>query len=279
MDFLPALLEYRFLQHALLAGLLASIGCGVMGTCVVVRRIGYLAGGIAHAVLGGMGVAYYFGAPPFAGAVVAALLAAVLIGWVNRHHGEQEDVLIGAVWSVGMAVGILFIARTPGYATDLMSYLFGNILLVEPRALWLMAALDALVVALVVVFYKPLLAVMFDEEFALLRGVPATFFYLLLLCMVALTIVLLLPLVGIILVLALLTLPAAIAVHFARSLGGIMALASGLGFVLTSSGLALAYQPDLPPGATIVLLCGICYMLTVAGARILARRRSRRDTV
>ncbi len=272
MEFLSAVTEHRFLQYALVAGLLASIGCGVMGTCVVVKRIGFLAGGIAHAVLGGMGVAYYYGWPPFAGAVVAAILAALVIGWVNLRRGEEEDVLVGAVWSVGMAIGILFIARTPGYATDLTSYLFGNILLVEPSALALMAALDLVVVAAMAIFYKPFLAVLFDEEFARLRGVPTTFHYLLLLCLVALTIVLLLPVVGLIMVLALLTLPAAIASRCARSLAGIMGLASVLGFAFTSGGLAIAYTPDLPPGATIVLVAGVTYLVTIGVAGLRARR-------
>ncbi len=277
MEFFGALLEHRFLQQALVAGLLASIGCGIMGTCVVVKRIGFLAGGIAHAVLGGMGAAVFFGRSPFAGAVVAALAAALLIGWISLRHNEQEDVLVGAVWSIGMATGVVFIALTPGYATDLMSYLFGNILLVEPGALALMAALDLVIVLVVGMLYKQFLAVMFDEEFARLRGVPTTFFYLLLLCLVALTIVLLLPVVGLVLVIALLTLPAAIAAHFARSLARIMVLASVFGFLMTSGGLALAYAPDLPPGATIVLLAGGCYILTVVGQGVRARLRARRQ--
>jgi zinc transport system permease protein len=274
MEFLDAVAEHRFLQYALAAGALASVGCGVIGTCVVVKRLGYLAGGIAHAVLGGMGIAWYLGASPLLGAVLAALLAALVIGWLSLKRDENEDVLIGAVWSIGMAVGLLFIAKTPGYDVDLMNYLFGNILLVEPRALAAMAVLDAIILAWVTVAYKPLLAVMFDEEFARLRGVATVFHYLVLLAMVALTIVLLLPVVGLILMLALLTLPAAIAQHFGRSLAGLMVLATLFGFVFTGGGLALAYAPDLPPGATIVLLAGVCYILTVLVARRLARRRA-----
>ncbi|MGE0387639.1 MAG: metal ABC transporter permease [Gammaproteobacteria bacterium] len=276
MEFLHAAGAHAFLQYALAAGLLASVGCGVMGTCVVVRRIGFLAGGIAHAVLGGMGAAWYFGAPPMAGAVIAALVAALIIGWVSLRRGEHEDVLVGAVWSVGMAIGVLFIAKTPGYGADLMNYLFGNILLVTPRSLALMAGLDAVIVAVVFLAYKPLLAVMFDEEYARLRGVPTTFFHLLLLCLVALTIVLLLPVVGLILVLALLTLPAAIAAHMARSVARMMLVASILGFVFTTGGLALAYEPDLPPGATIVLIAGFAYVVTVAVTALRRRRHAAR---
>lgn len=272
--FYEALIEHRFLQYALAAGLLASVGCGVIGTCVVVKRISFLAGSIAHAVLGGLGVAHFFGLSAYGGALVAALAAAMAVGWLHLRRGEDEDVLIAAVWSVGMAVGVVFIARTPGYVTDLTGYLFGNILLVEPRALMFMAVLDVVVIVLVALFYRPLLAVMLDEELARLRGVPTTAVYLLLLAMVALAIVLLLPVVGLLLVLALLTLPAAIARRFARTLAGIMALATLLGFAFTSMGLAASYAPDLPPGATVVLIAGLAYILTLLGTGAIARWRS-----
>lgn len=189
--FLQALARHDFLQNALLAGILASIGCGIVGTYVVVKRIGFLAGGIAHSVLGGMGVAYFFGVNPIGGALVAAVIAALLIGWVNLRWKEHEDTLIGALWAVGMAIGILFISRTPGYNVDLMSYLFGNILMAPREDVYLMAGLDVVIVVTVVLFYKQFLAVTFDEEFGRLRGVNVELFYLLLLCIVAITVVLL----------------------------------------------------------------------------------------
>jgi zinc transport system permease protein len=268
-QFLQALSQHLFLQYALLAGLLASVGCGVMGSYVVVKRIGFLAGGISHAVLGGMGIALFYGVSPLAGALAAALVAAILIGWVSLRWREQEDTLIGALWAVGMAIGILFISRTPGYNTDLMSYLFGNILLVSSRDLWVMLAVDSVLVAMVLLFYRQFLAVSFDEEFARLRGLPVTFFYLLLLCMVALTVVLLIQVVGLILVIALLTLPAAIAIQYVHTLGRIMLVAVCLGVAFTTSGLALSYQPNLPAGATIILVAGGAYLLStlVRGAR------------
>lgn len=275
LEFIDALSKHTFLQYALLAGLLASIGCGVTGTYVVVKRIGLISGGIAHAVLGGMGIAYFLGREPLLGAVVAALLAAVLIAWVSLKHGEQEDILISALWAVGMAVGVIFISRTPGYNVDLMSYLFGNVLLVEARSLLFMFILDVVILLLVGLFYKQLLAVSFDEEFARLRGLNTTAYYTLLLCMVALTVVLLIPVVGLILVIALLTLPAAIAVHFTSSLRSIMALSIVLGCLFTSGGLALSYRPDLPAGATIILLAGGCYMLTLGLSRFRQSRRAR----
>jgi zinc transport system permease protein len=269
--FLDALASQRFLQYALAAGLLASLGCGVMGPFVVVKRITFLAGGIAHAVLGGMGIAHYLGVSPLLGALVAALVAALVIGAVSLKARQQEDTLIGALWAVGMAIGILFISRTPGYNTDLMSVLFGNILMVTPGHLRLMAGLDLALLLLVAVFYKQFQAVAFDEEFARLRGVPVTFFYLLLLCMIAITVVLLIQVVGLILVIALLTLPAAVAGQYVNSLGRMMLIAVLLGALLSMGGLALSYGPDLPAGATIILLAGAVYLLSTLLARLLHR--------
>jgi zinc transport system permease protein len=276
MDFLDALATYPFLQTALLAGLLASLGCGITGSYVVVKRLGFLAGGIAHAVLGGMGAALYFGVDPLGGALVSAVLMALLMGWIRLRWGAQEDTLIGALWAVGMAAGVIFITRSPGYQTDLMSYLFGNILLIPPAELWRMLALDLVLVLTVVLCSRQLQAVAFDEEFARLRGVPVTFFYLLLLCLVAVTVVLLIRVVGLILVIALLTLPAAIAGHFVQTLGRMMLLAVLLGALFTSGGLALSYGPDLPPGATIILLAGLVYAVSLPLSRSLQARRGRR---
>lgn len=276
MEFFAALGQHAFLQTALIAGLLASLGCGVIGTFVVVKRITFLAGGIAHSVLGGMGAALYFGFDPLGGALAAALISALLIGWVRIHWSAQEDTLIGALWAIGMAIGILFIAKTPGYSSDLMSYLFGNILLVPARDLWVMALLDALLLLIVWAFYRQFLGVVFDEELARLRGVPVTFFYLLLLCLVAVTVVLLIQVVGLILVIALLTLPAAIAGHYVHSLARIMLVATGLGGVFTSAGLAVAYGPDLPAGPTMILLAGVAYVVSALASGLLHRRAQHR---
>ncbi len=277
LEFFEALGQHAFLQTALIAGLLASIGCGVVGVFVVVKRIAFLAGGIAHSVLGGMGAALYYGFDPLAGALLAALLSAIIIGWVHLSWRAREDTLIGALWSIGMAVGILFIARTPGYTTDLMSYLFGNILLVPQQELWFMLGMDALLLLIVALFYRQFLAVSFDEEFARLRGVPVTFFYLLLLCLVAVTVVLLIQVVGLILVIALLTLPAAIAGHYVHSLGRMMLLATLMGGLFTSGGLALSYSPDLPVGPTIILLAGFVYLMSALLGRYVARRRAQKQ--
>jgi zinc transport system permease protein len=278
-DFFIALTQHAFLQTAVATALLASIGCGVMGTYVVVKRIAFLAGGIAHSVLGGMGAAVYFGYEPLHGALPAAVAAALLVGWVRLHWRAQEDTLISALWAIGMAIGVLFIAKAPGYQTDLMSYLFGNILLVPRESLLFMVALDVLLLTIVAVYHHQFLAVVFDEEFARLRGVPVGFFYLLLLVLVAVTVVLLIQVVGLILVLALLTLPAAVAGHYVHSLVRMMLIATILGALLSISGLALSYGPDLPAGPTIILLTGGIYVLSAVLKQVLCRRRAHQATV
>ena len=274
-SFFDALSQYAFLRNAALAGVLAGIGCGITGTYVVVRRLGFIAGGIAHGVLGGMGAAVYAGYSPFAGAVVAALAVALLIGWINRGLSEREDTLVGAVWAVGMAAGILFLAATPGYQSDLMSFLFGNILMVSDQDLLLMAALDLLLVLCAGLFHRQFLAVVFDDELARLRGVPVTLFYLLLLCLVALTVVLLIRVVGLILVIALLTLPAAMAGHYMRTLGTTMVLAVVLGVVFNSAGLVLSYDLDQPSGPVIILVIGFFYFASAAWKRQRSLRAGR----
>jgi len=269
-EFIDALGRSSLMQNALLAGLLASIACGVVGSYVVVRRITYLAGGIAHSVLGGMGAAMYLRSvydwqwlSPLHGAIVAALAAAALVGVVSLKYKQREDTTISAIWAVGMAVGVLFISRTPGYQQDLMSYLFGNILMVARGHLWLILALDALVVVVSLALYKHIEAVCFDEEFAVTRGVSSGAFYMLLLCLTALTVVLLVTVVGIVMVIALLALPAAIAANFARRLWTIMLLAVLISMTMTTTGLAISYGPDLPSGATIIVLTGGVYIVTM----------------
>ncbi|APG28539.1 hypothetical protein A7E78_12220 [Syntrophotalea acetylenivorans] len=264
-DLLHALVSQTFMQNALIGGLLASVACGIAGSYVVVKRIGYMAGGIAHAVLGGMGLAYFLGRNPVAGAIITALLAALVIGIVGIYWQKQEDTAISALWAVGMAAGVLFISATPGYNVDLMSYLFGNILMIPRHNLYLIFWLDLGIVLFVLLFYKQLLAVSFDEEFAELRQVPVKLFSLLLLCLVALTVVILIQVVGLIMVIALLALPAAIAGQFVKALGKMMIVAMILGLLFTSGGLAVSYQYDLPSGAVTVLLTGLAYLLATVG--------------
>ncbi len=282
IEFLKALQGHTFLQYALLAGLLGSIACGLMGAYVVTRRITYIAGSISHCVLAGLGAAKFFSTvygwhffTPELGAVIAALLAAVIIGLVSLYAKQREDSVIGAVWALGMAIGVLFIARTPGYNEDLMSYLFGNILMVSRRDLILIAILDGLVVAVGLLFFQQLQALCFDEEFARLRGIRVELYYLLLLALVALTVVLLIRIVGIVLVIALLTLPATIAGHFSRSLRQMMLLAILFSMVFTTGGLALSYGPDLPAGATVIVVAGASYLAVATGTMVFRRFRQR----
>jgi zinc transport system permease protein len=278
--FLADLPRYPFLQYALLTGLLVSVACGIIGSYVVTRRITYIAGSIAHTVLGGLGAARYCQTVyhwewfhPLYGAVLAALVSAVIIGLVSMRARQREDTVIGALWAVGMAAGIIFIFKTPGYNEDLMSYLFGSILMVSPQDLWMIAGLDILVVIVGVLFYNQFLALCFDEEFARLRGVHVEFYYLLLLCLTALTVVLLVTVVGIVMVIALLTLPAAVAGELTKRLWHMMALATALTALFTTAGLAVSYGPDLPAGATTIIIAGITYLLVVLGLRIFRLRR------
>ncbi len=275
LEFLSALREHQFLQRALLTGVLASIACGMVGPYVVTRRITYIAGSIAHCVLGGIGAARYLQlvhgwtrADPMFGAVVAALAAALIIGLVSLRAKEREDTVIGAVWAIGMAVGFIFIQRTPGYAQALESYLFGSILMIRESDLWTLVKLDLLIAVSVLLFYNQFLAVCFDDEFARLRGLPVELYYLALLCLTALTVVLLISVVGIVMVIALLTLPVAIAGQFSRTIWQMMLLGTALSMILTTGGLALSYGPDLPTGATTILLAGGAYILVLLWARL-----------
>ena len=278
-DFLHAVMTSALARNAVIIGLLASVACGIVGTYVVTRRISYIAASVAHCVLAGLGAARYVNVVhgwtfpnPVQGALIAALLAAGVIGWVSLRTREREDTAIGAVWAIGMAVGILFIYQTPGYHQDLMSYLFGNILLVSNRYLYLTLALDVFIVAVAAIFYYQLQAVCFDEEFARLRNLRVGLYYLLLLALTAITVVLLSMVVGIVLVIALLTLPTGIAGRFARSMGQMMMLSCLICAVFTVLGLSLSYGPDLPAGPTIIVLTGAAYLLSAAGCYAWGKR-------
>ena len=283
LEFFHDVRIFSFLQYALLTGLLASIACGVVGSYITVRRISTIAGAIAHSTLAGMGAARYLQRnlgmdflTPLHGAVVAALLAAVIIALVTLYGKQRADTVLSAVWSIGMAVGILFIAKTAGYNEDLMSYLFGNILMVSPRELWIMGALDLLIVGFSLLFYRQLEAVCFDEEFARLRGLKVEIYYILLLCLTALTVVTLVQVVGIVMVIALLALPAAAAGYLTRQLWQMMLVAVLLNLLFMTGGLALSYQPDLPAGATIIILAGAVYLLVLV-IKTLRGRKTRRS--
>lgn len=270
MIFLTDAFELAFLQYALAAAVLTSIACGLVGSFVVVRRISYLAGAIAHCVLGGMGAARYINVvygvtwlTPFAGAVIAALLAAIVTGFVTLRLKEREDSVISAIWASGMAIGILFIAVTPGYKEDLMGYLFGNILLVSSSDLWAMALLDLFILSIVWIYYPQFVAVCFDQEFARIRGVKVELYYMLLLILTALTVVMLISVVGIVLVIALLTIPVAIAGTITTVFRNMIVLSVIFCTAFTTGGIAISYTPDLPSGAVTILLASTVWLLAM----------------
>ena len=267
-------LQFGFMRHALAAGLLVSVACGIIGTFVVVKRIVFVSGGVAHAAYGGVGLGYFLGIDPVVGAIAFSLVAALGMGLVQRRTRERADTLIGVMWAIGMALGIILVDLTEGYKADLMSYLFGSILAVPSSDLLIMLALDVVIVLIVVLFYKELLAVSFDEVFATVENVPVTGIYLLLMAMIALTVVMVMRVVGLILVIAMLTMPAAISAHFVEGIRRMMVLASALGAVFMMAGLWLSYFLDLTSGATIILFSGTAYLLTVALRPLIRRTRS-----
>lgn len=272
--------DIAFLRYALIAGVLGSVAFGTMGTYVVTKRISYIAGAIAHSVLGGIGAGLYLQIragitwfTPMLGAVLAALASGVIIGLVSLYARQREDTVIGALWAIGMAVGLLFLSRVPGYVEP-MSYLFGNILMISRTDLIAIAVLDGAVITLTILYYDRFLAVCFDEEYARLRGIHVSLFYLLLLCLVALTVVLMVTVVGIVMVIALLTLPAAVAGLFSRFLWKMMIFSSLLCMVFSIFGLGISYIYDLPTGSNIILVAGAVYILSVMASFLLRRRRA-----
>ena len=255
------LLQYEFIRNAIMAGILASISCGIIGVYVVVKRIVFISGGIAHASFGGIGLGYYLGINPILGVLPFSIASALSMGLVSKRSRLPEDTAIGILWAMGMSIGIILVSLTPGYAPDLMTYLFGNILTVPFSDIVLMLVLDAIIILVVYSFYKEFLALCFDEEFATVRGVHAERLYLVLLCLIALTIVVLIRVVGIILVIALLTIPAAMSRQFTSNLKKMMLLSIMFGAVFSSGGIWLSYLFDVPSGATIVLVMSVVYLL------------------
>jgi len=262
-------LQYEFMRNAVAAGLLAAVACGIVGVYVVVKRMVFISGGIAHTSFGGVGLGYFLGINPIIGALLFALGSGVAIGVMTRRTRLPEDTAIGVLWALGMALGVVLIGLTPGYAPDLMSYLFGNILTVPAGDLLLMLVLDAIILGMVIALYKEYFVVAFDEEYATAVGMPVERLWLLLLGMIALTVVVLIRVVGMILVIALLTFPAAMARRFTHSMKAMMALAVAFGAAFTIGGLALSYALRLPSGATIILLsgCSLAIVLAVTSRR------------
>jgi zinc transport system permease protein len=287
-------LRFSFMRHALLAGALVSVACGIVGTFVVIKRIVFISGGIAHAAYGGIGLGYYVkysllpllfagsaaardqrpGSWPLLGAILFSLLAAVIMGVIQRRTRQRADTIIGVLWAIGMALGIVFIDLSAGYKADLMSYLFGSILAVERGELLVILGLDVVIVTLVVLFYKELLALSFDETFASVENVPVDAITIVLLCLIALTVVMMMRVVGLIMVIAMLTMPAAIAGQFVRDMKRMMVSSIILGMLFTVVGLWLSYTWNLTSGASIILVSGAAYLASLAIGSIRCRHTS-----
>jgi len=266
------LLQLEFMRNALVAGILVSVVCGVIGTLVVVNRIVFLAGGIAHAAYGGIGLAFFMGWPYVAGTTGFSVLAAGAMAAVTLKAKHRADAMVGVIWAVGMAAGVILLDLTPGYHVDLMSYLFGSILAVPVSDLWQMGAIGAGVILIVTWYYNDFLAMSYDDEFARLRNVPVTFLYCLLLGMIAVTVVIIIRVVGLILVIALLTIPPFIAEKFTSSLRTMMVASSVLSCLFTLTGLWFSYLLNLTSGATIILVAAAGFILADLWGRLRTMR-------
>lgn len=270
ISFFEALRTNPLLLSAVIAGLAASLVSGIIGSYVVVKRILFISGSISHSVLAGIGFSLWLDRaqgidwlPPLFGALIAAVLSALLIGWIHLYYRQREDSVIAAVWSIGMAVGVLFISQTPGFNVELTSFLIGNILWVSPFDLAILLGLDFIVIVTVLCLHKKFLAICFDEEQAHLQGLPVNFLYMLLLTLTAISIVLLIQVVGIILVMTMLTIPAAIASIFTVRLSFMMFIAIALSAIFCVGGTGIAYHMDWPGGATIALFAGLTYVASL----------------
>lgn len=257
---IKAMLEYQFLQNAFWAGILASIVCGVIGVIIVEKKLVMMSGGIAHTSYGGVGFGYWTGIEPVLGALVFSVAAALGIGYIKRRGGTRSDVVISLLWSLGMALGILFIALMPGYPPDISSYLFGSILSVTQTDLYMMTGETLIVVLAVAAFYNHWKAYLFDEEFASVIGIRTAFFEYFLLILIAMTVVVLIRVVGIILVLALLTSPAATAAIFTANLKKRMIYSVLIGNVFCFAGLWISYRMNIASGASIVVISVLSYL-------------------
>lgn len=254
-------LNFSFMQNALLASLFVSLICGVIGTLIVVNRMVFIAGGIAHGSYGGIGLALYFGIAPMLGASVFALILGIIIAIITHKNSSRLDSLIGVLWAFGMAIGIVMSDLTPGYNVDLMSYLFGAILSVSADDLYGMGAVLMLTIAFVVPFYKQLLAMSFDAQFAKLRGVNTTLLYFVLVGLIALGVVIIIRAVGLILVIALLTIPPYIAEKLTNSMSAMMAVSTLLSLLFCIAGLMLSFALNVSSGASIILVATAVFFI------------------
>jgi zinc transport system permease protein len=256
-------LQYQFFQNALIIAILASLAAGIIGTYIVVKRMSLISGSIAHAAFGGLGISYFLNANPLIGGVIFSLVSAVSIAIFRKKAGNRLDTLLSFLWATGMAIGLVFIFLTPGYATDLFTYLFGNILLVSKIDLVMILVLDIVILATVFLMYHSFLSVTFDEEYSETRNMPVTLVNIILFGLIALTIVATIRVVGVVLMIAILTIPAATAQLFHRTVKKIMITSSIITLFATITGLYLSYYLDFATGPIIVLIISFIYITSI----------------
>lgn len=259
----------QFLLYATCVGILSSLAFGTMGTFVVIKRISFMAGAISHCILGGIGLGMYLEnvwkltwMSPQIGAILMALLSAILIGIFSIYYKQREDTLIGSLWAFGMALGLILIHFTPGY-TDPMSYLFGSIIMVGKSDLLTVIIIDLVVLFTTIIFFNKFVAISFDEEFARLRGVNTKLYYILLLVLVSLTIVMLINVVGIVMIIAMLTIPSGIAGIISKNIKSMILLSIVICMITILLGLSFSYGMDIPSGPVIIILNSLLYFLSI----------------
>jgi len=261
-------LHYDFMQNALWAVLLVSIATSVIGPLVVVNRMVFVAGGISHGSYAGLGVAIFLGFAPILGALISALIFAIIIGLVSFNFKDRIDTIIGAMWAFGMAFGIILLDLTPGYNVELMSYLFGSILGLGSFDIWMMGLLDIIIIAAITLFYKELLAVSFDSEFASLQGINAKLFYVGMIILVSFGVIVSIQAVGLILIIALLTIPPFIAEKFVNSLALMMVVSFFISLFFMLAGLYLAYSFNISSGASIIAVASIVLFIVLIAQKL-----------
>lgn len=260
MDVLE-LLNYAFFRNALWGSLFASIACGIIGTYVVSRRLVFISGGITHASFGGLGIGFYFGLPPILSAMGFSVLSAFGIKWLSDKQGVREDSAIAVFWSLGMAIGIILTFLTPGYAPNLSEYLFGNILTITFTDILGLLVLSLVLILFFAFYYRPIVSVSFDVQFAKTRRVPTRFIEYAMMLFIAITIVLSIRLVGIVLLMSLITVPQMTANLFTVNYSKMITLSAGISFIACVVGLLLSYYLNVPSGAFIIFVLILMYFV------------------
>jgi zinc transport system permease protein len=255
-------LQFEFMRNAVLAGIMASAICGVIGTLVVVNRIVFLAGGIAHAAYGGIGLAFFLGLPYIVGIFGFSIVVSMIMAAITLKEKNRADTFIGVLWAVGMALGVILLDIKEGYNVDLMSYLFGSILAVPSSELYVMAGLSSFIIITVGFYYHDFLVMSYDQEFAQLRGVAVKPLYFLMIGMIAISVVMVIKVVGLILIIALLTIPPFIAEKYTQSLLQMMLLSAVLSIMFSLIGLWISYKLNLTSGATIIMVAAAVFFLS-----------------